>query len=281
MNPSYQDDIIALSVGGQHFTPEECAAKHSVSEEQVYRDIADIKAIGRVYRQVPAPEPSQLSLNKINAHGREYCQRVNSSFWNRILKPVPLGSFALVLLVAFGASQLSTTNSSVPQPVASLSQTQPLQPGNSVPVDQVLNVLVQDPAANTLSNSTLLTPTFKNQNVRSVGVNKNIFPNIDVEFKQRYQNQKLTSNDVDTLFYRARKLEKHGFVKEALKDYLFLAKFYRDQVDQKALPLAMARCYQSLGRKDVALTLLKAFESGYGETPALNTWEDQLKSETF
>lgn len=284
MNPSYQDEIIALSLGGQTFTPEECAKKHDVTEEKVYRDIADIKALGRVYRQMPSVQPSQLSINKINVHAREYCDRVKQSFWHRVLKPVPLGSLALMMIVAFGATQYQPAQTNVAQneqPTVLASHSSPVVPGDSKPVNQILNVLVQDPAANTLSNATFLNPTFKNNAVRSVSVNKNIFPNIDREFKQRYKEQKLTNHDVDTVFHRARKLEKHGFVKEALKDYLFLAKFYRDQVDQKALPLAMARCYQSLGRKDVALTLLNAFETGYGEDPALRTWEDQLKSETF
>ena len=93
--------------------------------------------------------------------------------------------------------------------------------------------------------------------------------------------QALSSHDLEALFLRARKLEKQGYVQDALRDYLYLSRNNSFAGYQKVLPLAIARCHEQLGDKAAALSVILDYEKNFGKTEDLEFWKDELKSETF
>ena len=94
-------------------------------------------------------------------------------------------------------------------------------------------------------------------------------------------NSALTNKDIEILFFRARKLEKLGYYREALKDYEFINRFHSSSINLKSVHLAMAVCLEKLERKEDAIMLLERFESAHGTSQEIDLRIDELKSVSF
>ena len=91
----------------------------------------------------------------------------------------------------------------------------------------------------------------------------------------------LNAKEVQSLYFRARKFEQQGYLRDALKDYQFLAEFYPQSLPPQSLHLAMARCLEGLGQDEAALQLLKKSANRYGTSEDLQMMIEELKSQTF
>ena len=91
----------------------------------------------------------------------------------------------------------------------------------------------------------------------------------------------LNNHDLETLYFRARKLEKQSYYKEALHDYLLISKYYPKFEYNESIPLAMARCYEKLGSNNQAVQILENYQNTKGNSEDIQLWIDLLKSETF
>jgi len=282
-NEKLKLEIIDLYYGELNTSLQDLAKKYSVSLQECQEIWDTLVVISQKYQKLPEYQASQMSLNKIQAYANEKVLKSHYSFWHTIFKPV--ASVAMILIVGF-VSFIVWQN----YPAKKSFQTA-LNTSNDI-VDDNDDILVKKRLFRTpldldhFSSNLVLPKTKKRRfyypmvtNV-SIGQANQDF-SLDDEIDRKMLTKSLTSHDLETLFFRARKLEKQGYFEEALYDYVYILKNHPNFEYYQALPLAMARCYENLGDKKSALTLLVSYEKTYGSSQDIELWKDQLKSETF
>lgn len=277
-----KEDIIDLYYGESDLSLKEISIRHQVSLKECQEELKNLIFVSKTYQQIPDLMPSQLSINKIMVHAKEKALELQKrSFWQVIFRPAY--TFAMILVIGvvsyyvWMVSGVSNQNNTVAQN----------------------NVVINNQNNNHLIKERLFkTPLDSNRFSKTYSLNKRgkyFYPNIsdvnlgsqpgsyslDDELDKKMLVNNLTLQDIETLYFRARKLEKQGYYQEALHDYVFLAKNYPSFKYQKALPLAIVRCYEELGHKKTALSVLEDYEKIYGTNEDIRHWKDQLKSETF
>jgi hypothetical protein len=104
---------------------------------------------------------------------------------------------------------------------------------------------------------------------------------VDDDFQNIMPGKNLDQHELESLYYRARKLEKLGQFREAYNDYELISKFYPSYDNVRFVLLGMARCLQNLDQKDDAVAMLKNYKSKYGSSSDIDVWLDRMRSETF
>ncbi|MBF0104068.1 MAG: hypothetical protein HQM16_01965 [Deltaproteobacteria bacterium] len=276
-----KEDIIDLYYGESNLSLKEIAVRHGVSLEDCQQELKAVLLVSQVCRSLPQHVPSQISINKITAHAREKVMALQrKSFWPMFR---PAYAVALVFVMGIAISQIWMTTHS---------------PDNGG-VDIAFKHQTDSDSATQVKERLFMTPLDNSSFSQPYSLNKSgakyFFPNISAAsvgneqgdyalaeaLDQKMISNNLTLQDIETLYFRARKFEQQGYFQEALHDYVFLARNYPSFKYQKALPLAIARCYEELGNKQTALSILLDYERLYGSTEDIKFWKDQLKSETF
>lgn len=279
----FQIELLELYYGESKRDLNDIAQEHGVSLEECQKEWQKLLTISEKFQNLPEIEASQLSINKINVYAREKAEHLKKRpFWQAFLRPVYGLSMVLVAgVISLYVWEMHYKPSQTK--VATLTTTFPLP---------------KDPMARTVKKRLLTTPfdstpfsqsyrlpkkkRFLNDNISSVSTgNGHSQYDMDDELDFKLSTKNLNSQDLETLFFRARKLEKLGYYKEALHDYLFIAKFYPNFENYKVIPLAVARCYENLDDKNSAIAVLQAYQKTYGKSDDIEFWIDQLKSETF
>lgn len=270
-------DIMDSYYGESTLSLKEISNKHQVSLSECQTALQDLVLVSKCYQNLPQHQISQVSLNKIMAHAREQAESLGQhrSFWQVLLKPAL--SLSFVLLAGFVSFQVWQNNQ--PTKVA-IKSAAPVSNENLVVKKKLFETPFDKSNVGGHYRMTSRRPYF-NSLVSPVSMGGTSYSLHDDELDQRMLSKKLNVKDVETLYFRARKLEKQGYYQEALRDYQFISKNYPDFDYRQALPLGMARCLEKLGDKDTALNLLVAYEKIYGSSDDIQSWKDQLKSETF
>ena len=250
-------------------TVEQIAQKFGVPVTTCADELQKIHIISEHYKKLPELEPSTMTINKICVYAREEAlRRSRKYYWLGFLRPVSVAaSLVLVGFLAFFVwnSQQAQRN----QMLAQSGQAQPrlfVTPFDAPSYDSQLSAPQHSP---------YLYPLATHASVGSAPAY-----NFDDALNTQSFSDDLSAQEVEALYFRARKLEKLGYAKQALTDYLFIAEHY-PQFDKKAVSLSLASCYQLLGEKKAALEVLNQYVKLYGKTDELVFWMDQLKSETF
>lgn len=269
----YQSELIDVFYGESHHSLAEVAKKYGQTLEQCQKDWKLLEAISQKYQQLPEYEPSPFTLSKLYVHAREkFSQPAKKSFWRLFWQPAfSLATFGLVGFLVFNMAQKSDL-------FGKRGEQQVVATRNSTQVDRMNQRLFSTPLDNypTHRKNTLFT------NV-SLGNNQEApFSFDDDGLDSQFLSKNPTSRELELLFFRARKMEKLGYYQEALNDYQLIEKFNdEDSQYKQAVPLAMARCYEKLDRKDQAISILESYQTSFGASDDVKIWVDQLKSETF
>lgn len=250
-------------------TVEQIAQKYGMPVTTCAEELQKIHIISEHYKKLPELEPSTITINKICTYAREEAlRRSKKYFWFGFLRPVSVAaSLALVGFLAFFV--WSSQQAKQGQMFAQSGQVQPrlfATPFDAPSYDTQLNASQRSP---------YLYPLATQASVGSVPAY-----NFDEALNTQSFGSDLSAQEVEALYFRARKLEKLGYAKQALNDYLFIAEHY-PRFDNKAVTLSLASCYQLLGEKKTALEVLNQYVKLYGKSDELVFWMDQLKSETF
>lgn len=285
----FQQDIQDLFYGESKMTLNDIATRHAVTLTRCQDELASVLFVSRVFRELPEDRVSQMTLNRIMAHAREKAQKLESkaSVWQWILRPVlSFGSAGLAMLLVLALWNHKPVQNSTNQ-VAGADQDAKLTPVVADASPSVKQRLLETPfdGKNFQDRYTVPSKTrpYYNSLVSSVSVGNQDASGYSMldDIDQKILSGTLEQQDLQTLYYRAVRLEKQGYIAEALKDYEFLAQNYPQFEYRQAIPLAMARCFEQLGEKSKALSFVQQYESQYGGSEDLNLWKDQLKSETF
>lgn len=269
---NYQSELIDVFYGESDASLAEIAKKYGMTSEACQRDWDLLEAISDRYQQLPEYEPSPFTLSKLHAHAREkFSEPLKKSFWKLFWQPAfSLATFVLVGFLAFNVAQKSNLFDKGSEQQVAVSH-------ESSQVERINQRLFSTPLDNysTHRKNRLFT------NV-SLGDNQDQFSFDDDGLETQFLSENPTARELELLFFRARKLEKLGYYQEALNDYQLIEKFSaKDAQYQQAVPLALARCYEKLGRKDQAIAILEDYQTSFGTSEDVKIWVDQLKSETF
>lgn len=252
------------------------AEQTGLSREDCQKQWLALSGLSQTLAKIEMREPSQMVINRLLALARDDVQKV--SFWQKFMPYRMALSFGVVLFVATMAMQNGLWSLHKP------AQTKVANATKTLTKNQILNEAVKNRMLKTtldefegkvhrknLGQFSLAKPV-------SVGTGSYSFDsdNDDDLFKTD-----LKSQEIESLFFRARKFEKQGYFREALKDYQFLAQFYPAFMQPQTLHIAMARCLEGLGQEQDAIELLQKSSARYGESQDLRTMLDQLKSQTF
>lgn len=285
-------EILDLYYGESGVSLKDLADRFEVELSLCQEELQNVLFVSRVFKEVPEDRVSQVTLNRILAHAREAAEKQANrvSFWQWLLKPsLSFASAGLAMVLVL--SVWNTRGLWLTTEVEESSVAQQIQ-GNQESVashNLVVKRLLETPLFDQQGEfQHYSVPKSKNQpyynsmvsNV-SVGEDSDSGYSMMDEVDQKIISRTLDEQDLQTLYYRAIRLEKQGYIKDALKDYEFISQNYPQFEYKQALPLAMARCFEKLGDKKSSLSLIDAYEKSYGTSSDLQLWKDQLKSETF
>lgn len=267
MNEKIFEDILSYHYGETRHSLAQIAERHGVEVTFCENRLLEIKAVTQPFRNIPEREPSIMVLNKIKAYACEYLQeRANASIWRPWIRFAAV--FASFVVLVFGLSRMAGLHKQSENKIAK-------GPTSEMLVDPVKERLFTHFFANgNLPKGNLpLAPV-------SIGNGEYSFGD-DSELEQKMFTKSLSGHDVETLYFRARRLEKQGYFQEALQDYSFLARNYPDFAYGRYLPLNAALCHEMLGDKEKAIEILNTYQETYGEDKDVTLWIDQLKSVSF
>lgn len=280
----FKNDIMELFYGERKGRLQDVAARHNVSLAECQKQWEGLSRISFLFQKLPQESPSQISINKILAHARvKTMEGSRQPFWRWFLHPV-WGVAASLCLVVLAHTLWQNWNSSqqFEQVAATQQPAVPFYQNLDESIRQRLFItpfdqLYEDPAR------PLPLPKYLDSRVASVSLGEgnsgfSFEKEVDLKFKD---GKALNSQELETLYFRARKLEKLGYYEQALYDFLFILKSDPQFEYQKTIPLSVARCYEQLNDKKSALLFLDAYQKTYGRSEDVSLWIDQLKSETF
>lgn len=262
---------------GNFSSLEEIAKHYAVSLEDCQSEWQSIAMISQSCEQSEEAEPSQLSVNKILAYSREEAQKRRNrfSFWAWLKQPA---SAALVVmfvgLMSFQAWQVSQT----PEQLAVVNDfNPPVVQGNALQKRLMATSLDQREFFRSIPSNTIRHPGQLATTVSTSSQQLNF--GMDDFFVEAGDGVNI---ETDALFYRARRLQKQGYIKQALDDYLLLSQSQPDFAKERGLVFAVARCYELLGEREKAVAALENARSAFPrQEQQINAWIEQLKSETF
>lgn len=244
--------------------------------------------ISRAFHRLPEYEPSRLGLNKIMAYAREKAASRSQSFWSAFLRP-SLATLVIVV-VSFFSYRVWQHGGHPENTRVALSQVTPQNLGDVAKniQDRLLVTPFDQSKTWVAPQYHYKTPSYQlrpglNLATVSVGGNDNQFFSNDVDetLERHMLNKSLDSHELETLYFRARKLEKLGYFADAIQDFQFIATYYPDFPNQTAIQLAMARCYENTDQKASAIAIIEEVMSENGRHEDLIIWLDRLKSETL
>lgn len=249
-----------------------------MNKEPLLDDVVVPHPVSRIFHTLPEYEPSRLSVNKIMAYAREKATLRSKSFWSSLLRPSV--AVLAVVTVSFFSYRTWQHNENKGNTIVATQKNTPLQNRLlTTPFDRSETWVA--PQYYYKKPSYQLRPGLDISTV-SVGGNGTFFGNdVDEELESHMLNKSLDSHELETLYFRARKLEKLGYFSEAIKDFQFIATYYPDFPNQTAIQLAMARCYESTDQKNSAITIIEKVMRDNGRNEDLILWLDRLKSETL
>jgi tetratricopeptide (TPR) repeat protein len=256
--------------------------------KESFEDVVVPQHISRIFHTLPEHEPSRLGLNKIMAYAREKAAVRSRSFWFPFLRP-SLAAFVIVT-VSFFSYRVWQHNGHPENTKVALSQATPQNLGDVAKniQDRLLDTPFDQSQTWVAPRYHYKTPSYQlrpglNISTVSVGGNGDSFFNneVDERLERHMLNKSLDSHELETLYFRARKLEKLGYFAEAIKDFQFIVTYYPNFPNQTAIQLAMARCYESTDQKASAITIIEEVMRDNGRHEDLIIWLDRLKSETL
>lgn len=279
----YQNELIDFFYGEIKTSLEKIAVKYNEPLKKCEDDFRMIEMISQRFREMPDYSPHSFTVNRILAHAREKARESKKkTVWFSFLHPAySLVAFLFIGVLLFISSELSMLPSNHQNTLAKTDQlnTRTLNLENvskrlfSTPFDRH-SFGVSDFYPKQKKSSPFLI-----SNVSS-GLHVNQF-DIDDDLEQKMFFKSPGARDVETLYFRARKMEKLGYFQEALNDYQVINNLSSDSDYQPSIPLAMARCYEKLGNKGAAVSILENYKTTFGGNEDIEIWIDQLKSETF
>jgi hypothetical protein len=275
-NQNYHQSLIDLYYEESSKTLEGLASEYGVSVEQCQKDYQLLELVSNRFESLPDHEPSQMTINKLMVHAKERNRQKNKPWFEKIFGYSYSWGLAVMALLVFTVSFNSdhftnSTNVASITPIKTLAPTKQLlvTPLDHFPLDKGYQYVgkprTKTMLTNASTNNTPLTDPFA----------------FDEALELKMMSKALNVQDVQTLYFRARKFEKLGYVKHALRDYMFIAQNYPKFEYKQSLPIAIARCYERLDNKKAAIDILGQYQKVYGENEDILFWIDQLKSETL
>lgn len=275
----FSEDIIAAYYDNPQVSASDLAAQFGLNVSEVEEQLHALRGITTAFSSLNDYEMPQMVLNRIAAHAREQAANVPVPFWQRLfnVKWAFSASFVFLLL----ATGLTTYNFYQDQNLMVASVDEEVTMVESAKERIFKTTLDQYKSSpHFVKPHTSHRPRFNGFSPASpVSVGGSKFETDDLD--EKIFNQNLNSDELKSLFYRARKFEKQGYFSEALKDYEFIAKFYPRFAHPQVMHIAMARCLEGLGKEDEALNLLFQSQSQFGKSQELERMVEQLKSQTF
>lgn len=238
-----------------------------------------LSIISTEFRKLPLEEPSPWLAGKVLARAREIknTEAAGVFDWFKPLwRPLLAGAMPVLMVVFLGVRALTPTASDMPvTDVATLDISETV---GDEPVDQRFFMPLR-PYFRTFSGA--MAPS--GLSVTKVSLSPSFEdPLKDPELDQKILTRSpLTAPEVESLFFRARKLQQLGHYREAIRDFEFIAKFYPGFHQVQVIPITLASCYEALHENDSAISILQKFEKTHGDLPEIDLWIDELKSETF
>lgn len=263
----------------------ELALRVGLSEEECKRQWQALSQLSGCLAHITLHEPQQMTLNRLSAHARDQSASRRWGIKKFFAWRLAWGTgFVFVLLLVGTPLFLRQTQDSSPR-LAHQEISSPLL--NEVVKDRLLQTTLDE--YNQQHHMFSALPKIKNTSRRDpqyslatpVSVGGQTHYSLDSESDDDLYKTNLNGKDIEALFFRARKFEKQGYFREALKDYQFLAQFHQSFVEPQIVHIAMARCLESLGQKAEAIELLQKSVGLYGATEDTQVMLDQLKSQTF
>lgn len=271
--------VMDFYYGESNKSLEEIAQQEGVDFAVCQQYFQSLSIISTEFRKLPEEELSPWLAGKVLARAREIKNTETSgilSWFKPMWRPLLAGAVP-VLLVAFlgvralmpSAVDVSITN------VATLALPKTVKDDSAnqrffMPLRPYFRTFSGPASAPGLSVTKVsLSPSFQD-------------PLKDPELDQKILTRSsLTATEVESLFFRARKLQQLGHYREAIRDFEFIAKFYPGFHQVQVLPVTLASCYEALHENDSAISILQKFEKTHGDSPEIDLWIDELKSETF
>lgn len=280
MKDEFRNQIIEVFYGESSLSLADISKETGIPEEECQRQFDLLKDMQEIMAKIEEEDPSQISVNKILAHARSP-EEEKVSFWKRVFQnPLPSAfGIASVLFVGFVSFSILKNEIQDTSKVA----TNHAESHENALNEHILTTPLDKRETTDLNSYfkryKFYRPSTPIYNVSVGNHNQNDFWDDDLERKM--MNFSLVDKDVESLFFRARKFEKSGYYKDALKDYTFITKYFPNFKNNKSIQLAMARCLEALQQNQKAIHVLEDFEKHYGSSEEIELWIDELKSETF
>jgi len=269
------EQLVAAYYGECDAQTEACLVSHRASCASCQSEWAAISGVSQAFRTLSEQEPSRISYQKIMVFAREAAERRQRPFWAAFWQPaLSFSIMAFVAVTAFVQFEGSQSN----RPVASaLSASQTLASLPDLRLRVSNTAMDQSPFSGDYQLNNFLSGGAK---VSSASTGSSNYA-LDSDLDARMLGHAPDGHDLETLYYRARKMEKLGDYSGAFDDYKFISQFYPRYDNARFALLGMVRCLQRLDRKDDAVAVLRHYETLHGASQELDDWVDTLKSETF
>jgi hypothetical protein len=275
----FSEVLIDVYYGDASDSVSQASHEHQKSCKTCDESWQSIAGISQAYRVLSEEAPSQLSYNKILVYARERCERKNRPFWQAIWKPAAsfalMAAFAVMSFVNFSAptaQQVASNNGPVASPMVNLSELH----------NRVYNTAFDH---SDYGGGNYQLNHYLNGGAQVTSVSQGFQGleglSVDEGLDQKMLSHNLDGHELETLYYRARKMEKLGNYRDAFNDYEFITKFYPNYTNSRFALIGMARCLQGLDQKDDALAVLGRYVNAYGPSDGVQDMIDGLKSETF
>lgn len=255
---------------------QELARKTGLSVEECQNQWASLEGLAHVLSGLEEKEASVMTLNRLSALAREAVEKKSVPFWQKVFNVRTGFAYALTILVAVFGFQTFNSDGDLNMAFNDVAVEND-SPFQGHVMSTTLDHYQDSPMFVSASRSLPTFNSFSKASPVSLGATYNLANDLDDTMFSRNLNAK----QLEALFFRARKFEKQGYYREALKDYQFIAEFYPKSAHPQLLHIAMARCLEGLGQTENAVEILENSAKRYGQSKELRIMMEQLKTQTF
>jgi len=271
----WQDEVLAIYYGESKKTLEDLARDCQGDKKKYINYFNSLSNISAIFQKIPQREPSLLSLQKIEVFARENLTQRQGFLWLFRFKWAWQGALAMVAVAVLSyfvtfSPENQTRFEDSRASIQNFQDSGSLEP----PFSYERSFFHNAPTTKTWSSHGIGQPV-------SFGNHYDDFVEDEFLDKKILTQSLLTDQELESLYYRARKFEQMGNYQKALRDYRFISKFYPDSVHNRVALLSMASCYEALRDKGRAIQILEQVQKNYGSSQDIEIWIEELKSVTF
>lgn len=271
----WQDEILAVYYKESTKTLEKIASDFQVDFQKCLSYFNELSKISTVFQNMPQRGASLLSLQKIEGFAKEQAAKKQGFFGFFHPRWAWQGAFAVIAIMVFSyfatissQNQIHSGDSQVA--VQTFPEAESLEP----PFSYERSFFHNAPTTKTWPSHGVGQPV-------NFGNRYDDFAEDELLDKKILTQSTLTDEELESLYYRARKFEQMGNYQKALRDYRFISRFYPHSTHNRVVLLSMASCYEVLKDKGRAIQILEQVQNTYGSSRDLELWIEELKSVTF